>query len=330
MTKTTITGEIIKEYILKFPNTPKLTLAKKIYSENKGVFSSVEHCRTNIRMYFGSLGQRHREDTGVDFRKELAKLKKDLPKGESERVEPYVLPKTSRKILIIGDLHIPYHNDEAVFAALEFGGDKEVDTIIINGDLIDFYQLSRFEKDPRNRSVKYEIDATKVFLNGLRTIFPKALIIWALGNHCHRWGKYIIQQAPALLDIEAISMTELFELNKLSIKLVESNQYIYAGKLMISHGHNIGLKSGGVNVARTVRLKLNRSACVNHFHRETKDTGRVLDENQFSCWSLGALCDLNPNYLPVNDWSLGFGYVELEKNGNFRLYQKTIINGIVY
>lgn len=328
--KEAISTKIAKKYCLDYPNTPSLTLAKKIYSENKECYTNLEHARSTIRTLRGAMGDAHRVSAYVDFRKQLATLKKELPKGESDRIHPYVLPKASRKVLIISDLHIPYHSDEAVFAALEYGHQQEVDTIIINGDLIDFATISRHEKDMRKRSVKYEMDCTRAFLKGLRNMFPKSLIVWSFGNHCQRYDKYIMQKAPEIYDIEMIQLHELLKLRELNIIKVDSTQYIYAGKLAIFHGHETGLTSGGVNPARSLRLKLNKSAVTSHFHRETKDMGKNLDEHPYSCYSIACLCDLHPSYMPINAWTHGFGYLELEKNGDYRFYQKSIIDGKVY
>jgi predicted phosphodiesterase len=325
-----IKSEIAKEYLMKFPNTPNLTLAKKIYAENKSVYTNLEQVRTHIRILKGAHGTCHKQNTHVEFRKEFETLKKELPKGESERIHPYKLPKASKKILIISDLHIPYHNDDAVFAALEYGLDQEVDTIIINGDLIDFATISRHEKDMRKRSVKYEIDCTRVFLKGLRAMFPKALIVWSYGNHDLRYDKYIMQKAPEIYDIELIQLHELLKLRDLNIIKVDSTQYIYAGKLAIFHGHETGLTSGGVNPARSLRLKLNKSAVTSHFHRETKDMGKNLDEHPYSCFSIGCLCDLHPAYLPINMWTHGFGYLELNDKGDYKFNLKSIIEGKVF
>lgn len=46
--KQKLTGSIVVDYLKMFPNTPKLTLAKKIYSENKTVFKSLEHARKTV------------------------------------------------------------------------------------------------------------------------------------------------------------------------------------------------------------------------------------------------------------------------------------------
>lgn len=328
--QTSIKSDIAKEYLLKFPNTANLTLAKKIYAENKIVYKDLEQVRSHIRSLKGVSGLTNKQETHVEFRKQFELLKKDLPKGESERIHPYTLPKASKKILIISDLHIPYHNDDAVFAALEYGLEQQVDTIIINGDLIDFATISRHEKDMRKRSVKYEMDCTRVFLKGLRAMFPKALIVWSYGNHDLRYDKYIMQKAPEIFDIELIQLHELLKLRDLNIIKVDSTQYIYAGKLAIFHGHETGLTSGGVNPARSLRLKLNKSAVTSHFHRETKDMGKNLDEHPYSCFSIACLCDLFPTYMPVNMWTHGFGYLELSQNGDYKFYQKSIIDGKIF
>jgi len=164
MTQTSkITTQICKDELKRFPNIGNLTLAKKIYKDNPTCFKDVEHVRSLIRNLKGANGAVMRSHAHKEFRKEFEALKKELPKGETERIEPYVLPKANKNVLIISDLHMPYHDDDALFAALEYGHEQNVDTIIINGDLFDFSQISRHEKDPRKRSVKYELDCVKAF-----------------------------------------------------------------------------------------------------------------------------------------------------------------------
>jgi predicted phosphodiesterase len=322
----------LKEMVLKFPNTPHLTLAKAFVKKYPKFYLSVEQARTQIRVLKGSLGDRSREVLHKDFRAELDKLKKDLPKGETEKKEPYHLPTASKNILIIGDIHIPYHDDTALFAALEYGLEQDVDTIIINGDLIDFSLISRHEKDLRKRSVSYELDTARTFLKGLRAMFPNKHIVYKLGNHDIRYEKWIMQKAPELMDIEGTKLEDLLQLVSLNIHLVYDKQVIYAGKHMaIFHGHEIGLTSGGVNPARSARLKLNKSAIINHFHRETKDMGKNFGEQPYSCYSSGCLCDLFPAYMGAhNNWSHGFIHLQIDKQGDYKVMQKTIIEGKIY
>lgn len=116
---------LILQYLKDFPNTATHTLAKKIYSDNPAQFKSSEAIRRIIRYYRGSSGDVGRKDAKkhIDY---LAKLKEELPKGESEKVEPYYLPKDRKKVLVISDIHLPYHDDKALFAALEYGLKKKL------------------------------------------------------------------------------------------------------------------------------------------------------------------------------------------------------------
>lgn len=56
-----ITGEIVKEYLEKFPNTSSLCLARIIYLNNKEVFNTVEHARMIIRYHRGASGKKNRK-----------------------------------------------------------------------------------------------------------------------------------------------------------------------------------------------------------------------------------------------------------------------------
>ena len=74
---------------------------------------------------------------------------------------------------------------------------------------MDMYQLSRHEKNPMNRSFSYELDATRAFLKALRETFPNAHIVYKIGNHDARYEKYIMQNAPHLLGVDALKLNEL-------------------------------------------------------------------------------------------------------------------------
>jgi predicted phosphodiesterase len=316
-------NNIIYEYLKDYPNTPNNTLAKKIYSDNPAQFKSVESIRRLIRYYRGSDG-----DTNRGFAKKhidyLAKLKEELPKGESEKVEPYYLPKDRHKVLVISDIHLPYHDDKALFAALEYGLKEDVDTIYINGDLLDFALISKHENTTTKHSVKYELDCAKVFLKGLREMFPKALIIYKYGNHDLRFDKWIRLKAPELLDIEHIMLSELLGLRELDIIQLDSLQWCYMWDIAVLHGHELPMKSGGINPARTARMKINRPLIIGHFHRQSKDAGMILGKPYYYSYSSGCLCDLSPAYMPINDWVHGFILIN-----EGQVYQKEVINGTV-
>jgi len=324
-----LTAEV-KKFILKHPDLPNMTTAKAFVKNHPDFKKSVEQIRDVVRMLKGAKGEIKRA-VHVDFRKQLEALKKTLPKGDTERIEPYYLPKANKNILVIGDIHLPYHDDAALFASLEYGLQQNVDTILINGDLIDFSLISRHEKDIRKRSVSYEMDTARSFLKGLRDMFPNALILYKYGNHDIRFEKWIMQKCPELFDLPGMRLEDLLECTKHRIQVIYDKQIIWAGKMAVLHGHEIGLMSGGVNPARSARLKLNKSVIINHFHRSTQDMGKNLGEYPYSCYSNGCLCDLFPAYMGVhNQWNHGFIHLTLDNQGNYKVITKSIIEGKVY
>lgn len=322
---TSLSGKIVKEYLEKFPSVPSLTLAKKIYRENSEVYNSIDSVRSSIRLYRGKSGDRLRKQVKD---KEFFNQKPKLPKSISEAKVTYQIPTCNNKILIISDLHIPYQDNKAIDAALKYGKEKKVNTILINGDLIDFYQLSRFEKDPRKRNAGFEIKEAKQVLEYIRHKFPKALIIWYMGNHDHRFTKYMVNKAPELLDIPEFSLYHIMELQRLNIILLDNNRGTKAGKLNIRHGHEF-YGSGGVFPARSYYLKAKDNILVSHVHRTSEYTEPNINKSIFGGWSIGCLSDLDPDYNPNNAYNMGFAHLEVFKDGNFKVENKRIINGRV-
>ena len=145
----------VLEYRKKYPDMPTLKLARIIYKENNLMFKDVESVRECLRAIENKKGK---NKTGIksDFINYPVRPKNpyNLPESHEEKREAFILPKACNNILLISDLHIPYHNIEAVTMALDYGKSNNVNTIFINGDLIDNHQVSRFETDPKKRSVK--------------------------------------------------------------------------------------------------------------------------------------------------------------------------------
>ena len=54
-------SDIVKPYLVKFPNHGDLTLAKKIYKENPLVWTSVDTVRTAVRRIRGHIGEDKRK-----------------------------------------------------------------------------------------------------------------------------------------------------------------------------------------------------------------------------------------------------------------------------
>ena len=324
MTKTDIARKYRNEYGMEMPT---LKLARIMYKKENLTFRDVEDCRDVLRGIEGKKKNAGYRETH-NF-PERPKNPYNLPESYQEKREPLQLPTTCNNILLISDLHIPYHDIDAVTIALEYGVEHKVNTIVINGDLIDLHKISRFQSDPKKRSIKQEFDATKQFLRVLRQLFPNVEIYWIKGNHCSRMEKYLLQKAQEIWDDPYFHLEERLRLNEERIHLIDDKVLVKAGKLNITHGHHVfkGIFTP-VSPARGAWMKAKENIIVGHLHRSSFHPEVDINGQVTAAWSLGCLCELRPDYSPlISNSQHGFAHVLVNKDGSFSVKNYIIIDG---
>lgn len=327
-----IKTEVARELITKFPNLPSLTLGKMLAKAHPKMWLTAEKGRDTVRHVRGKKRKGHGRLANKTLFEDGERPRNpfNLPASYERKPDPYKI--RYERVAIISDLHIPYFSMEALTACLDWIKKKGPDCILINGDLIDFYMASRFQPDPRMRNIAQELADTNQFLDVLKREFPKAKIIYKLGNHCVRLEKYLVVNAPILLDIPEFQLKNLLNLAERGIDFVDDLRLMHLGKLTIGHGHE--MKSGfiaPVNVARGLFLRANDCALVGHSHRTSEHASNTIRGKIISTWSTGCLCELSPAYNPVTQWNHGFAYVEQDlSTGNFHVQNLKIIKGKVY
>jgi len=329
----TLTGQIVTKYLEIYPNLPALTLAKKIYKENVEAFTNVEHTRTIIRQYLGQSGNVKSKQIRKDkrfYREARDTNPYKLPESDADNWKPYKIPLVNNNILCFSDIHFPYQDNIAITSMLDYSTKLGINTILINGDALDFYQLSRFMKDPRKRSVNDEIWGFVEFINILESVFPNAKIIYKLGNHDERLENYLRVKAPEMLNMNECKLSEILKIRGIeNIEIIEK-QIIYAGRLPIIHGHEYGgFGVGGVNPARGLSLKSFSSCLVGHSHRTSAHSERDINDKVMSWFSVGCLCGLHPEYALLNKWNQGFCHIRTDGQ-EFSINNYKIHNGKVY
>ncbi len=261
-------------------------------------------------------------------------IKRTLPPlPESSYVAPELFELDASRILVLSDLHLPFQDSAALEAALRHGDSFKPNAILVNGDLLDFYLLSRFDKDPTMPKVSEELAAAKSFWRHVAARFPRAKRFFKLGNHDARFASYIFQVAPLLADIPEIVQGWQGPAGIVESKVVviDDKRPIMAGKLMILHGHEKGRGiANPVNPARGAFLRLLTSVLEGHGHQQSEHTERTAADEQIVCRSTGCLCGLKPRYATVNKWSHGAATVVVEKSGDYAVNPFRIINGKVY
>lgn len=330
-------SELVRQWRIKYPNMPSLKLARIIYeSENNNLlFKNVEYVRSALRYIEGKSGRQHLKSLAnkdLLLKEERPKNPYNLPESHSKDRTPLKLPLSCNNILLISDLHIPYHDIDAITIALDYGKKNKVNTIFINGDLIDFSQISKFESDLNKRSTKQEFDATKEFLVQLRKAFPSAEIYWLKGNHCIRWEKFLMAKVKEIWDDDYFKLEERLKLNEQRIKILDDKILVKAGKLSITHGHHImrGFFAP-VNSARGVYMKAKQSTIIGHVHKVSTHSETDMDGNVVTTYSTGSLCEKRPDYSPlVSSYQHGFAHIVIENNGDYHLKNYQIIKGKLF
>jgi predicted phosphodiesterase len=250
-----------------------------------------------------------------------------LPRSIAKDFSPYHIK--GKSILILSDVHIPYHNEAALEAALEWGETRKPDTILLNGDTWDMYLLSDFDKDPRGvDSTQEELQKVRQFLAHLRKRFPKAKIIFREGNHEYRWYRHLMNKSVELLGMDEFQLPVILGLDGFGADYVGEKRTIYAGHLAILHGHELpnGL-AAPVNAARGLFLKYKASCIMGHSHVTSEHSERDGNGKVMTCWSVGTLGDLSPRFRPINNWNHGCAHVSIYPDGTFHVKNKRIING---
>jgi predicted phosphodiesterase len=325
-------SEIVKEYLVKFPKTPSHVLARMIYSENKAVWTNTESVRALIRYYRGQNGNTCRE--AIRDKAYIAAAGQlnpfdELPEGLTEYGDWESIELDGKRFLLLADCHIPYHNKTALGVALEHGKSRDVDTILILGDFMDFYSCSFWGNDPRRRNFRQELEAVRQILGIMREQFPKARIVYKLGNHEERYDRYMRVKAPELLGVAEYDFSNIIHADKYGIEIVGEKRIVKIGRLHCIHGHEFwrGV-TNPVNPARGLYMRGKEIAVCAHYHQTSQHTEKSLCDVITSCWSIGALCDMHPEYCPINKWNYGFAYVE--NTDEFTLNNHKIIHGKVY
>lgn len=334
----TASGKLVSEYLKKYPDMLTQTLAKLIYRENPEEFKSVDSVRSMIRYRRGSMGEKNK---GKADRNELLQPRKEesireymqryytLPE-EPKPVREIVFPTALNKTLLLSDIHIPDHDLQAILCALEYGESKGMDSIILNGDTMDQYHVSSFTKDPRKKSISYEMDLTREFLEFLKSSFPNVQIYFKVGNHDERYERYFMTKAPELFGDEYYSLNERLGLIELGIHYVASKQWIKYGHLNIMHGHEFGNSVfSPVNPARGIFMRAKCSTIVGHYHQTSSHHENNLNGKEMACFSTGCLSTLSPEYRPTAEtkWNHGAAFLEKDSGGDFHVDNFRIIDG---
>lgn len=280
------------------------------------------------------------EDEVFSFLEQLTPIKVTVPQPTS------YLKEANNYALVIGDMHFPKHCPKTLDIFFEVVAELKPKTIVLNGDTLDLFAVSRYPKDIRHQySLLDERIAYQSFLTELINLTPDDSIIYEVnanhsGNDVNgRWWRYLsdrIGELGCLPEIrEKLSYEEVFLGRfKDDVNLVD---YVnLTDDFVIMHG-DVVRKNGGYS-ARGMLDKFNISLMHNHTHRFGATAQRIpgigkRPDTQVYAWENACACDLKPVYASAPNWQTGFSIIGLDEHNGSQLYsveQVRVDNGMAH
>ena len=319
MTKVNLSKQYREKYGWEMPT---LKLARIMVKDNPLLFNSVDAARTSLRGIEGKAGNAYKKHFEIA---ERPKNPYNLPPSDETIYEPYMLE--AKRLLILSDIHIPYHSISALTCALDYAKKEKPDAILLNGDTLDFFGLSRFSKDPKKRSFAHELAMFKDFMDILKKEF-NAKLYFKIGNHEERYEHFLWMKAGELEGVDEFDLGNIIKARAEGIEIIKDKRVMKAGGLNIIHGHEYFGITSPVNIARNLYMKGKVSAIQGHNHQSSEHTETDMNGNITTTWSIGCLSELHPMYMPLNRWNWGMALVDIDGQ-EFEVRNKRIHNGKV-
>lgn len=325
MTKIDLAKECVERHIEIALKTKtqisKRYIATVLTTEHPEKFKNVEDARTYIRTVTGSNPIHRKTPTPhIDLARRFALIPAAIK--ETSTTEPFIVPTNVHRTLWMADIHGRFYDRKAFETAIEYGVKKNCDSVIINGDFLDFYQHSKFDKNPQTSILMDEREWAQDVLKLLQDVF--GYVVLKEGNHDSRREAHIARLAstmPELMDLSKYSDFCFFD--GCRVNFVEDYRHICYGKLNAFHGHEY-YGGGGIHVAYNRFHKALDNILTAHSHKSQSIIKPNINGHIYGSWALGCLCELHPRYSSKNDWNQGFAVTEKNADGDFEVDNRII------
>jgi hypothetical protein len=210
------------------------------------------------------------------------------------------------KIAFPTDEHFPFQNDRAREVALKIVQDFDPDVLPAGSDGLDFYKLSRFDRDParlKATTLQQEIRMWQKAQLEWKSAAPRARREFIMGNHEERWER-ALWKIEAFNELAALDLPRVLGLKKLGIEF-NNPEEIDLGEIVIRHGQVVRQHSCYTAKAEVEKQRYQVSTMTGHTHRGgmymTTTRNKVVYGLECFC-----LCRLDPWYgKGPYDWQNG-------------------------
>lgn len=229
----------------------------------------------------------------------------------------------TKRIVVVPDLQMPYHDRKALKALIRHIEDTQPDEVLMIGDVLDFPQPSRWNKDTRGEfegSIYEDVKiAQRDLFEPLRKAYPVGPVKFIEGNHDERPRVYLEKYSPALAGTRAFDMDVLCDFQTYGIE-VAPEFYELAPGWVATHGHKGGIRinQNAGSTALNAAKKFKKSVIMGHTHRLgiTSDTGGYAGKTEvLTGVEVGHMMDQRlAGYLKSGtaNWQRGFATLDID------------------
>ena len=309
---------------------------RHLQEKNDGTFITRNKYRINgtysdstWNRFFGSFSE-FRKQAGLELSRHQQRLERDIAKHAAhdflreyyvKEIQPYFKKyekpesKSRYKTMLIGSDFHDIDTDEFVNSVfIDTAKRLQPDVIVLNGDIFDLYDASKYDKDIRELKIVERFDYVKKnIFKPLRDACPDAQIDFILGNHEWRLILLLAAKTPnirvILSDVMGLSLADVFGLDKFKINLISKidlaaynkndinnelrkNYRVYYGCFVVGHFKDIGFGVSGTS---------------GHCHRPSTETFTNITMGKCFWVETGCMCVTDAEYVMHRDkWGQSF------------------------
>jgi hypothetical protein len=215
----------------------------------------------------------------------------------------------------LSDIHFPDHNQDALNMAYRLVARRQPDIIVVGSDTADFSVISSFKPDPDNdEGIDDELDELRRYwiphIETLKSLAPKAALVYILGNHEQRIYDHIADNAPKLRRTIERAWIEMVSCQG-KVMWLGRTEEVEIGHLLVKHGDK-----ANEHVAKSLleAESYQVSVMAGHVHR-LNTYYRMGRKYPVSGITGGCLCSLQPYYLkrqPSRRWQWGSAFATVD------------------
>ena len=275
-----------------------------------GVFETKEKARQERDKFLSNVGLKVKSETEQEDTEMEAITEKDI------------LDIDARSILFACDFHVPYEDSDALSILLQVIPDLKPDTVVLGGDLNDFYRLSRFlQDDKRSKDIQSELDECHGLLKMIKIVSGDAQIYHLLGNHESRLYSYLCANSE-LSSLRSLQLESLLRFDEFGIIHTKELRTLDKRLVMI-HGRYTSLNSGAASRKEAKMRGFQQNVIQGHGHRfgSFEMNGPLY---RLAGYEIGAMCGQSW-YDDDAYWSQGFSVITIS-SGQFAVENVYIQN----